>query len=231
MPAKKAAAKKKPEAVPGIKAWSYSRYSTHRECPRKAKYKFVDKMKEPDGKATGRGTAVHLAGEKFLRHELRTPSEDYAKFKAKLQKLRKDGAFPEQQVAFTDMWEQCDWFAGEAWVRIKFDAVVVDGKRATVVDFKTGQEYQPDHEEQLELYAVAVFLVNDEVETVEAVDWYLDGGHEFKRTYVRKQLATLMRQWEKKARPMLTDTVYPTRPSWRCKKCHFSKANGGPCEF
>lgn len=224
-----------------IMAWSYSRYSVHRQCPFMAKLKFIDKLKEPDHPAQARGTKIHLHGELFLRRQL-LPNTDaliefnqeFARFRKDMEGLRKRGAAPERQIAFDKNWNQVDWFSKEAWCRIKVDAIDKDSKkgRILVVDYKTGKRYLPDHEEQLELYAIAMFLLEDDVNEVRAEDWYLDSGQREGVDFERGQLAELQKKWEKRVAPMMTDQLYPKKPDgYKCGRCHFRKANGGPCTF
>lgn len=59
----------------GIQAVSHSRMKTHEGCPRKAMFKFIDKLKEPPNDAMERGLAMHQELENWL---LAVKGEKYA---------------------------------------------------------------------------------------------------------------------------------------------------------
>lgn len=219
------------QAVQRIAAWSYSRYSTWRQCPLLAKLKFVDKLKEPDNKHQAKGTRVHDLAEKFVKGEIAGVPEELALFSKQLTALKRAGAKAEQSIAFTKDWRLTGWFDADAWVRIKTDATLVKGKKARVVDYKTGKRYEPDHDEQLELYAAAVFLVYPEVETVSAEDWYIDSGKTEALEFTRGMLPGLLEKWQGIVRPMMADGRFEPKPSDKCRWCHFRKNNGGPCRY
>ncbi len=222
-----------------IDAWSYSRLSTWKECPYLAYLKYVEKRKEPDNPAQARGHAIHKAAEDFVVGRVKTLIPELVKFKKEFAALRKAGASAERELAFTSSWKLTDWFAKnsgperDAWVRIKIDATLFRKDRsALIVDYKTGRQYMPDHEDQLELYAVAAFLLEPEVETVRCEDWYVDSGAKLERTYTReKDLARLLKKWNDEVAPMMADTTFPKNPSSKCRRCHFRQSNGGPCTY
>lgn len=226
--------------VKRITAWSYSRYADYRRCPFYAKLKFVDKMKEPDNMAQSRGTAIHKSAEAYLKGEQRVMPPEFKAFAKELKALRDARAIPERQLAFTERFAaETGWFDPPAWVRVKLDALLFvpapkRGKapnRVEVYDWKTGKRYVPDHDEQLELYAIAGFLLYPDAEEVLAADWYVDSGTAESRTFKRAELPKLIKTWEARVRPMLTDTEFAPRPNDKCRFCHFRKANGGPCKF
>lgn len=212
-----------------ITAWSYSRYQTYTQCPRKAKYKFVDKLPEEQGDAAARGELIHKEGEVYLKGA-KEPPESFGMYRASLAVLRKKKAVAEQEWAFTREWKPTSWFAKDAWVRVKADAVQVGTKKARVIDFKTGKRRE-EHLTQLSLYALAtfiLFLVNKV--TVEL--WYLDDDlGPLVAEYTRDAMPHLMVEWENKSKPLLTDTMFAPNPSYLCRWCAFSKAKGGPCEY
>ena len=53
-----------------ITSWSFSRYSDYQQCPAKAKYKHVLRMKEPPNDAMARGTAIHTMAEDYIKGKL-----------------------------------------------------------------------------------------------------------------------------------------------------------------
>ena len=78
-------AAKKVIPIKTITAWSFSRYSTYKQCPAKLKYSAIDKLKEPPNAAMARGAAIH------------TLAEDYVKGKGK--------ALPPELKLFADLFK------------------------------------------------------------------------------------------------------------------------------
>lgn len=219
-----------------ITAWSLSRWRDYEECPRKAGYKHVMRMKEPDKPAFAKGNRIHASLENFVagRSSSLAPEVDAA-LRPNLRALREaDGVKTEDQWAFSQSWAPVDWFSPSAWVRMKMDLHVVDGPgHLLVVDYKSGKvardkEYSM---RQLELYAVGGFLMYPEVTEVTGQLVYVEHNVVEPGVFGRKDLRGLQKAWVGRTKRMLTDTRFDPRPSTACKWCHFSRTNGGPCEF
>lgn len=221
-----------------ITAWSFSRYNDYEKCPYYAKLKFIDKLREPDNPAQKKGSDIHKAAELYVKGQTKTLDPALKNFKAEFNKLVRLKAQAEGQWAFNPKWEPVDWFAKDAWCRIKIDACCVSDGKLFVIDYKTGKIY-PNHAEQLELYAIGGFLQNTHKgapDVLEAQDWYLDlpeddpqsiGGEEFDRADVKD----LQKKWASKTKAMLTDTRFLHKPGPHCNRCHFRKGNNGPCKY
>jgi hypothetical protein len=66
--------------------------------------------------------------------------------------------------------------------------------------------------------------------TTTAAHWYTDTGFKDTETFGMASLKPLMREWAARTKEMLSDTVYPARPSARaCRFCPYKKSLGGPC--
>jgi RecB family exonuclease len=242
-----------------IKAWSYSRFGTYSQCPRKAKYSIIDKMREPDHPAMINGSRVHAIAGVVIARELPKPDRDNAAFMPELKAvlasrkipsvletfteefkyLQKVKAMVEQEWAFNEDWEVTDWFSSRAWLRIKVDCCWLETTKdknktnRTVVhirDHKTGK-FSEDHALQRSLYALGGLLMFPDAAEVVAAHWYLDAGREEKESWQANQLEALKTYWLKKTKAMLSDTTFAPTPSDKCRYCHFRKSNGGPCEF
>jgi len=221
-----------------ITAWSFSRWNTYETCPLKAKFLYIDKLREPDNAAQARGTAIHKKAEDYVTGAT-TPTVpgELKFFAAEFKKLRKLGAQVELQWAFRSDWSPTDWFARDAWCRIKLDALVSIKGKVVLIDYKTGRQY-PEHEDQLSLYALGGFCSLPLAKEIEAQDWYLDEGKlrpEQERIlgedYQRSDMEALKKDWAKKTKLMLTDQNFKPKPGDGCRFCHFRKSNGGPCKF
>lgn len=226
-------------AKPQLKAWSYSRLRTYEECPRKAKYQYLDKLgsDKPTPKAMARGSEIHAECEKWLRSRATAIPESMQMFTKEFRKLRKIRNLQvEQQWAFTEDWGNADWFdtTGETWARIVVDAagIITEKKKQVyrIIDFKTGK-VREENEKQLELYALAGFHLQG-VDLVRGELWYLDQGEIVELTYAPSEIPAIDKAWRARAKRMTADKRFPTTPSHSsCNWCDFKKAKGGPCRY
>lgn len=228
-----------------IKSWSYSRYAVYQECPRKFKFKFIDKLPEPPSPALERGAQTHTIAENYIKGNLpaKVPTE-LSKFPKVFKELRKEyrksilGCLVEESWNFRNDWTQTVWNDWDGcWLRIKTDCVVYeDDDDITVIDWKTGK-FRPDNSaqymEQLSLYALGGFLMLDHVEIIAPRLYYLDEGKVYpeNRFYTRDDLPGLQREWLAKVKPMMSDKSFLPKPGNACRFCTFKKSNGGPCEY
>jgi CRISPR/Cas system-associated exonuclease Cas4 (RecB family) len=213
-----------------ITAWSYSRWSDYEKCPLLAKFKHVDRIKEPENEAMKGGLKAHDSLADFLAGKIELP-EVGNRFATLLMQLRELEPLHDQEWGFTNQWRPTGWFDKNCWFRSKLDsAVVYDDHTADVVDFKTGKE-SPTHAGQAELYAISILVRYREVSHVIARFWYLDTGAESVFRYSRNDLDELIKKWEDRVQPMLNDTIFAPRPGKHCKYCFYAKSNNGNCKF
>ena len=227
-----------------IQSWSFSRLNDFEACAYRAKLKIIDKIPEPErplppGKtehANDRGTRIHAECEAFVRGKGPLPVEA-KKFKDEFNALRrafKEGITSlEGEWGFDENWEPCDWKT--AWVRIKLDAMVtITGRHAAVIDYKTGRSFgnQIKHGEQLQMYALAVFLRYPEVEHVTAELWYLDVDELSTLDIVRPQGLRFLKGFDRRGRRMTSAVEFKPNPNtYSCQYCPYHKRRNGPCEY
>lgn len=214
-----------------ITAWSYSRYRDYEKCPLLAKFKHVDRLKEPPNEAMERGTLIHKLAEDFALKRIKKLPPELKQFKAKFTALQKQKLLVEEQWAFNDKWGRVDWFARDAWCRVKMDASYQFKKEVVVIDHKTGRYREGEYTEQLELYALAALLIYTSADTVSCRLWFLDSGDEATYTATRADIEELKKKWVARTKPMLNDKRFAPKPGNHCRWCHFSKAKGGKCKF
>lgn len=254
-----------------ITSWSPSRLSSWEECARKAKYQIVDrlctacfigKMEGPWGQpqvcnqcheteqvppAISRGTRLHAACEQYIIHggELPNDLKNVEKMLKKFRKLYKKGSLTiETDLVFQMGWEPCTKFQKGAWLRTKLDVLIVTGKKAKVVDWKSGGidnktgEIRPNdkYTDQLQIYCAAVLSSYPELEEVESSLVFLDAPAEKNEIVqggvaMRKTLPLLQKKWSQRAAGMLGDTIFAPRPGFMCRFCPYSKTRSGPCSF
>lgn len=214
-----------------ITAWSYSRWSDYEKCPRLAKYKHVDKLKEPENDAMKNGSKVHNELASYISTGGAVPQSGRQYFEPLMQELRTLDPLHDAEWGYTDQWRPTGWFAKDTWFRSKLDVCIVyDDNTADVVDFKTGKD-SPTHAQQAELYAISVFIRYTQVSHITVRFWYLDSGGESVYRFARADLAELQAKWKKKTLPMLSDEIFAPRPGKHCGYCFFAKSQNGPCQF
>lgn len=228
-----------------ITSWSPSRLATYNQCPRKAKYKFVDKMREESGPAAQRGTDIHDTLEAFVQgteksyHAAIKPT--YKNVKGVLTRLRKGFkaglVTVEQEVAVDVEWRPTEYAYDnpDVWARFKLDVLENAGKGVCrVIDWKSGKLREGGaYDDQVNAYAVAVLSVT-EYERAVAVLAFVDHDVVLERpagAVARHSLKLQQDKWTRAVGPMFRDTTFRPHPSTLCKWCAFSKAKGGPCDF
>jgi len=231
-----------------IASWSFSRWGAYEECPKKAYFKFIKRIQEPSSPVLERGTAMHKLCEDYLRDPKKRIPAKVAKIAESLKDYRARGAIPEAEFAFNKEWKSVDWFARDAWCRVKADvtiAPILDAEVPTVEihDFKTGGEKKlksgdfEDYYTQLELYALSGLLTYPTAERAVASLVFIDHGDVIvhPEVFARKDVDKLKKKWETRTKRMLADTVFKPKPGNACRWCHFRKSNsdngGGQCVF
>ena len=220
------------------KFWSYSRFDVFNKCAARYEYQHLQKLPQPPSIHLDRGNKVHKEGEDYLDGTLKRMPASYKAFAGEMRAIKKLEAVAEGSYAFTKSWNPCsptDW--DNAWLRVKIDASVKTGSELTQIDFKTGKCYPAATVQQSELYAVAGFLLDDEIETIETEFWYLDSGEVVKYVYGRAEFKKLKAKWAARGRDVVAARQFPpTTNAYNCTYCPFSSkatlGNGdkGPCE-
>lgn len=215
-----------------LTAWSFSRLNTWETCPARARYLYIDKRQEKKGEPLIRGSRIHNEAMKYVKEGGRLP-KSLIQFRDEFKMLRKLGAAAEEQWAFNKAWESCTWFGKDVWVRIMVDAnffLDEDCSTLTVVDYKTGRKKsEGEYEDQLELYALGGFCTYD-VDEVFVELWFLDSGDIVGDKYKVRQVPSMKKKFEKRAKRMLNDERFQATPNYTCRFCSFNAKKGGPCK-
>lgn len=225
-----------------IKSWSWTRYSDYKQCPRKFKYKYIDKLQEEKSPALLRGAEIHdLAASYIIGHIKQLPEELKAfttEFKMLRAQYKKKKFIVEDSWAYKTDWSTTKWDDWQhAWLRVKLDcARPISKKVLSIIDFKTGKfRPSPQYMEQLELYGLAALAKFPDIEVVHPQLVYLDAVvvHPPDREslkFTQDDLPRLKQLWHERTRAMFTDTKHETNKSVLCGWCSFRKIKGGPCE-
>src|SRR5580698_2242362 len=137
-----------------IEAWSFSRVQTYNTCPLRAKYLYIDKRKEPEGKspALAHGTRIHAIAAAWITRKLpdfnawdgkelkqyetelkavikmKEVPRELETFAEELRRLRRLKARCEEMWTLDRQWrliEGTDW-SPHAWLRIKVDVHFIE---------------------------------------------------------------------------------------------------------
>lgn len=228
-----------------ITAWSYSRWNTYEQCPRKAKYQIIDRKKVAQNAAMKRGADIHSMAEQYVKGRMPALPKELELFDDEFHQLAELYSGGELQVdaegqwAFKSDWTTCDWFGKATWLRLVVDLAVYNeaDNRLTIIDYKTGK-IREGYDDQLKLYAGAAFAKYPNLEEVKTELWYLDqgeiiGGNDDtgEGIYGPEEGDKFISYWTKKVKPMMVDKTFAPRPSALCRWCDFSQEKGGPCEY
>lgn len=149
--------------------WSYSSMSLFQQCPKKYYHLRVAKdIKEPPSQQMRYGLNVHKAAEEYVRDGKPLPAAyDYMQEPLDRLKAMPGEKYCEHQMGLTADLEPCSFHDKRRWWRGIADLLVIDGTKASVIDYKTGNNKYPDTK-QLELLALATFKHFPQVNKVKA---------------------------------------------------------------
>jgi putative RecB family exonuclease len=218
-------------AIP--QSWSYSRFDAWRTCPAKYRYKFVDKLPEPQSPAMARGSRVHSQLEAYLGGKGDLPAEVKGGYHAAVYDMIRDheDKVVEDKWGFTSVWAKTGWMADDVWLRSIVDVAMrhADGS-ITVVDHKTGRRYA-SNDDQMEVFATATLSRFPDAQRVETRLIYLEQDKIEEIALFKWDDADKLRdKWARAVQPMLGDRDFPARPNDKCRWCAFSRDAGGPCK-
>lgn len=118
-----------------------------------------------------------------------------------------------------------------AWIKAIIDVHYYDADNRVlyIKDWKSGNSY-PEHQKQLELYAIIGMLHYPEAERCDYGAIYIDAGVEGNTgSIIRPMVEPLRIQWHERAERMYADEEFAPNPGRWCKWCPYSVVKGGPC--
>lgn len=222
------------KAAQRITAWSYSRAKDYKQCPQKAKFKYIDKLPDPGSPAMERGNIIHKQLEEYVIGKISTLPKELERHKKRLDAWRK--AHPkgkihvEQQWAFDSNWNPVDWFSPNAWLRVKMDLCEEEGIVVHGVDHKTGKFRAGEYSDQMQQYCAAMLLRFPKAKEAHMELMFHDVEGTAKTFLKRQFLSDVLAKMKKNVEPMFADTRFAPLPGPLCKWCPYSKEKGGPCK-
>lgn len=189
------------------KAWSYSSMSLFQQCPKKYFHLRVAKdIIEPQSEQMRYGLDAHKAAEDYVRDGVDLPAH-LTYMKEPLDRLRTmDGQhLCEHRMGLTADLEPCGFFDENVWWRGIADLLVVNGDKASLIDYKTGKSTYPDTK-QLELLSLATFKHFPEVQTVKAGLLFVVHTAFVKERFEAVEQEARWRKWQEQSRQL--DAAY-----------------------
>lgn len=179
-----------------MKTWSYSALKAFETCPRQyhavrveKRYPYVESAEAAEG------TYVHKLAENYVRDGTPMPA-GFESLCRLLDVFRRTNAEKrcEQKMALRSDKSSCGFFDKAAWVRGVADLLLLKPPVAWVVDYKTGSSRYADTD-QLELMALLVFQMHEDITSVRGGLLFLKDRVLIKRTYDIKDRDALWENW------------------------------------
>jgi hypothetical protein len=207
--------------------WSFSSLKTFKNCPKRF-YETREVRSVVDGPSehTTYGTLLHEAAERYLLGTAPLPPE-FEYITPLLDGLRSipGTLYAERDLSLLSDYTACNAGHPHVWFKAFADVMVVqaDKRRALVGDFKTGNPKYADMD-QLEVYALATFSHEPDVDIVTAMLLFTKPGSEasFTQEFHRKDAKHLWLRWHAELdqlRRARERSEWPANPSGLCKFC------------
>jgi CRISPR/Cas system-associated exonuclease Cas4 (RecB family) len=210
--------------------WSFSSLKDFVGCPKR--YYEVKVAKSFETKITQAityGKEVHSALEHYVRDGVELPT-NYKRFQEAVDALLMIPGvrYCEHEMGLKTDRTPCGFNDKNRWVRGIADLLIVDGKTAYVVDYKTGNDKYPDLD-QLKLMALMVFAHFPEVNLVKGALLFILKENLVAQDYERKDADALWDTFIPKVKRLelsYQTNEWPTNPTPLCGYCPVST-----CEF
>ena len=220
---------------PPITSWSYTRLRDFEACPYRVALQSAEKREMPPKEVGGpldRGIRIHDAAEAYIKGTGELIDElDKPKVLEVLNFYREifpaEGAFIEEQWAFTQSWTKADWYGKDTWLRLKIDAgTFLDEERtaALVDDWKSGKSWGKEIKtyEQGALYTIGLMYRVPSIQNVTARFIYIDEDKIKPFEFTRMQMIPLIKRFTQRALRLTLGTEFPAKPNrGNCHYCPF----------
>lgn len=215
--------------------WSFSALEMFETCPRQYYEVKIRKSVKQEHFASSKGAMQHKEVENYL---LRGVTPTYPEVVDNMRVIKYFSEMPgkvytEHKMALTPDYKVCDFMDwNNTWLRAISDLTVVDGDRATIVDWKFGKPR--DGDDQIKLTAATAFAHFPRVNTIQGVYVYMTAKlasptyvyHRADAPEIWRGFAVRYSALEKQAR-LGNEGDWSPRPSGLCRK-HCSVIS---CEF
>lgn len=207
-------------------AWSWSRLNDFEGCPRRMYWKSVAPKSLRCPPATSpqmdRGKARHknLEGAVINSEKLHPDIAHVKKIVDHIRAAQRAGwsLWTEQQLALTEGLVKTGWFDSDVWLRVVYDIVMIKGKKAKILDWKTGKN--SGYSDQLAVSAFTGFAFWPLVDEILTSYVWVDHRQTTPRTYKREQFESLEEEF--RDRSELIQIAYNSDGDWQAKPSDFN---------
>lgn len=202
---------------------SYSSIKLFESCPLRYYRQRIKKDVVDDGnEASKYGERIHAFLENRLKgSELPAEVVNYEPLCVAVEKLARRGELHvEQELVLTENLIPTTWMAHNAWLRSKLDVLVIIGKDAVVMDWKTGKKKSDQF--QMQIFAGQVFKHFPKVERVKTSLIWLKTMEMDTRQYTRDDTNGIWAEIMKHIRRVhdaYDHGNWPALPSGLCRFC------------
>lgn len=203
--------------------WSYSSMSTFQQCPRKYyRLRVVKDIKESEAEHLIYGTEVHRAAEEYVRDGKEIPAK-FGFIKPQIDILLgiEGEKLCEYKMGLTKELDACDFLAENVWWRGIADLIVLAGKEAYLIDYKTGKSAQYADTKQLELLSLAVFRHFPEVAHIHAGLLFVVSKEFVQAKYGVDTQKNNWENWLEKTKQLEScyeNDMWNAKPNFTCRK-------------
>lgn len=215
-----------------FKSWSWSQLQTYRECPYRAKLRYIERSPEPppgESDPRERGKLIHKAAENYVKGHVDLAPE-LRPFKKQFEALKTLDPITEKFRYFDSDWVPCQ--KEGYWLVVVSDATVIRQTASLNIDYKTGRKYgnEVKHYGQVQLYAIADRCEYPQLDTFDTELWYIDKKDIVPHGFTAKMLDDARARLDAEVHIMMSDTVHRPRPNKvTCKYCPYSPRGTGVC--
>ena len=206
-----------------IPAWSYSSIKLFDQCPKMYYHlRVVRDVKDPPTDAIMYGKSFHEAAELYIKEGKPIPPQfSFAKNALDNLKQLEGEKLCEYEMGLTASLEPCGFKDPNVWWRGVADLVILNGKEARCLDYKTGKSAKYADTDQLELMALAMFKHFPEVERVKGALFFVVSKNFIKDSYDGENQDKMWAKWLAEFNRLkfaYENDVWNPRPSGLCKK-------------
>ena len=172
-------------------SWSYSVLKNWETCPKRYyHYNVAKDVKEPETDQLREGNQLHKHFENRVKTQTPLPL-GYKQYEPLLAKLiaAPGETYAEQKLALTSSFTPTTFFGKGAWFRTVIDFTKINGKIATVVDYKTGKVASDTT--QLQLMSATLFAADPQIQRVKAALLFVAHGQMEREEFVRGDLTEI----------------------------------------
>jgi hypothetical protein len=204
-----------------VPAWSFSSLTSFETCPRQVYHLRVAKdVVEVPHAATTWGKTVHEHLEKRARDGTPLPSI-LANMEPIVAKIVNTPGIKlvEQQLAINEQLKPTGWWDKDVWCRGVVDVGVLTGKRALLLDWKTGKRKVDSS--QLQLFAALAFSTYPSLEEITTGFVWLKDSRVDSTNYRKEDVPTIWQTFLPRVqrRAVAYETGrFPPKPSGLCRK-------------